>query len=199
MARHVCLLRAEAFKETFRIVDTEILNTTAAESAHNDPARRPSRSARELSCSCVAGLVRLATLAPTPARHPRLPPAETRDGSTALCLLRVGGAIFPAHTGDSRAVALVGGRALRLTKDHKPELPEERRRVEALGGRIEFQGCWRVVADPPPGSRMKAALAVARSLGDLDFKVPRKVRRLGWAGPHLLGRRRKRSPWCAAA
>lgn len=71
---------------------------------------------------------------------------------------------------------MVNGKALRLTKDHKPELPEERKRVEALGGRIEFQGCWRVVADPPPGSRMKAALAVARSLGDLDFKMPRKAR-----------------------
>ena len=62
----------------------------------------------------------------------------------------------------------------------------------ALGGRVEFQRCWRVVVEPKDG-RPGSGLAVSRceeghspcrlhlslpppcrSLGDLDFKEPRR-------------------------
>lgn len=46
---------------------------------------------------------------------------------------------------------------LRLSFDHKPELPEEKRRVESVGGYIH-QG------------RILSTLAVARGLGDHGFK-----------------------------
>jgi len=93
------------------------------------------------------------------------------DGSTAVVVVRLGNALYSAHSGDSRAVlGLVGGRAVRLTEDHKPDRPDERARVEALGGSIEHNGCWRVVARPVNG--LQKALAVSRSLGDRDFKSP---------------------------
>lgn len=46
-----------------------------------------------------------------------------RDGTTALVVLRVGSALFTAHAGDSRAVLCRNRVAVRLTEDHKPNLP----------------------------------------------------------------------------
>ena len=63
-------------------------------------------------------------------------------------------------------------KAVRLTHDHKPDLPHERARVLAAGGRVEWQGCWRVVAESPLPGRPAAGLAVSRSLGDAQFKEP---------------------------
>ena len=42
----------------------------------------------------------------------------------------------------------------------------------AAGGRVEWQGCWRVVAESPLPGRPAAGLAVSRSLGDAQFKEP---------------------------
>jgi len=53
----------------------------------------------------------------------------------------------------------------RLTVDHKPDEPEEKRRIERAGGRVEWSGCWRVAHDEVP-----MRLAVSRSLGDQKFK-----------------------------
>jgi serine/threonine protein phosphatase PrpC len=95
-----------------------------------------------------------------------------RDGCTAVNILQVGKALFAAHAGDSRAViAYADGRARAMTEDHKPSSATERRRITAVGGKIEFCGCWRVVADHP-FKPVRAALAVSRSLGDIDFKRP---------------------------
>eukprot|EP00703_Trepomonas_sp_PC1_P000125 JAP96481.1 Protein phosphatase 2C [Trepomonas sp. PC1] len=46
---------------------------------------------------------------------------------------------------------------LRLSKDHKPDLPEEKRRIESLGGYVH-QG------------RVLSTLAVARGFGDFSYK-----------------------------
>ncbi|KAL6761608.1 phosphatase 2C-like domain-containing protein, partial [Haematococcus lacustris] len=98
-----------------------------------------------------------------------------RDGSTALVTVRLGDSIYTAHAGDSRAVLCrAGGVAHRLTEDHKPNLPAERSRIESVGGRVEWQRCWRVVVEPGDG-RPGSGLAVSRSLGDYDFKEPRKL------------------------
>jgi serine/threonine protein phosphatase PrpC len=95
-----------------------------------------------------------------------------RDGSTSLCVVQVGRALFTAHAGDSRAVVgYADGRCRAMTEDHKPSVASERRRITEIGGRIEFCGCWRVVADHPT-KPLRAALAVSRSLGDIDFKRP---------------------------
>lgn len=70
-----------------------------------------------------------------------------------------------ANTGDSRAVLSRGGRAVRLSVDHKPDLPEERKRIEALGGYVS--------RGKPP--RVNGIIAVSRALGDHKLKQPALV------------------------
>lgn len=94
-----------------------------------------------------------------------------RSGATGVVVVRIGNSLYAAHCGDSRAVLCRSGEPLRLTEDHKPNLPRERKRVEALGGRVDFARCWRVIVDPGDG-RPASGLAVSRSFGDPDFKKP---------------------------
>lgn len=42
------------------------------------------------------------------------------------------------NVGDSRAVLCSEGRAVPMSSDHKPNKPEERRRIQALGGRVVY-------------------------------------------------------------
>ena len=71
---------------------------------------------------------------------------STLSGSTAVSVLLRGDLVLCANAGDSRAVI---GRhrgndtwvAIPLSKDHKPDDPAERTRIENAGGRVEpFQG-----------------------------------------------------------
>eukprot|EP00891_Asterochloris_glomerata_P003379 jgi/Astpho2/3379/Aster-x1143 len=95
---------------------------------------------------------------------------DGRDGTTAVAMLRIGQVLHMAHCGDSRAV-LAAPEALRLTQDHKPDLPAERERIEAAGGHVELVKCWRVVS-PAHNGHPATGLAVSRGLGDLQFKEP---------------------------
>lgn len=102
------------------------------------------------------------------------------SGSTA-CTMTVFGPdeqmrlrLFMANCGDSRAVLCTSGTAQRLTEDHKPNLPAEKKRIEAAdGGVVEVQGVWRAVLPQKKRLTSKiAGLAVSRSFGDKDFKGP---------------------------
>lgn len=102
------------------------------------------------------------------------------SGSTA-CTMTVFGPdeqmrlrLFLANCGDSRAVLCTAGAAQRLTEDHKPNLPAEKKRIEAAdGGVVEVQGVWRCVLPQKKRLTSKiAGLAVSRSFGDNDFKGP---------------------------
>ena len=56
---------------------------------------------------------------------------------------------------------------LRLSVDHKPNLPLEAERVMKAGGHVKnVSGCWRVAG--PPGCAVM--LSVSRALGDRDLK-----------------------------
>jgi len=75
--------------------------------------------------------------------------------------------LYIAHVGDSRAVlGTVGGskalEAQPLTIDHKPELADEKTRIENAGGRVVFDGYYnhRVFSSngPYPGLNMSRAL-----------------------------------------
>lgn len=88
----------------------------------------------------------------------------THCGSTCLVVIQ-----FKNHdanylniynTGDSRCVLCRDNLAMALTKDHKPNWPEERIRIESLGGVIKKdRGCddWRI-----------KDLSVSRAFGDID-------------------------------
>jgi len=82
------------------------------------------------------------------------------DGSTAVCCLCVNNTLYIASVGDSRAVLSHAKKAIDMTSDHKPSRPDEKSRIEALGGRIIHYGTWRV----------EGVLAVTRAFGDRRLK-----------------------------
>mmetsp|Transcript_9535 Transcript_9535/g.23136 ORF Transcript_9535/g.23136 Transcript_9535/m.23136 type:complete len:531 (-) Transcript_9535:143-1735(-) len=84
------------------------------------------------------------------------------DGSTACATTLVGGRrIVCANAGDSRAIVVRrDGTVVRLSRDHKPGMPDETRRISELGGRVIYWGRWRV----------EGLLAVSRSVGDASLK-----------------------------
>ncbi|PKA58960.1 putative protein phosphatase 2C 8 [Apostasia shenzhenica] len=81
-------------------------------------------------------------------------------GSTAVVAVVGERRIVVANCGDSRAVLCRGGAAVPLSIDHKPERPDELKRVEAAGGRVIN---W-------SGHRVMGVLSISRSIGDLCFK-----------------------------
>jgi len=91
-------------------------------------------------------------------------------GSTACVAVLLENRLFVANLGDSRAVLSRGGTAEALSVDHKPDVPSERERIEALDGKVEFRGCWRVMGSA--GGAAYRGLAVSRAFGDVDWKVP---------------------------
>ncbi|XP_064206149.1 protein phosphatase 1D-like isoform X1 [Anguilla rostrata] len=108
------------------------------------------------------------------------------SGTTASVVVIRGDCMFVAHVGDSAVVLGVRDpptersvQAVEVTQDHKPELPQERHRIEGLGGSVmKKSGVNRVVWKRPrlthngPVRRSTVIdqipfLAVARALGDL--------------------------------
>lgn len=64
------------------------------------------------------------------------------------------------NLGDSRCVISKKNIAQTITKDHKPNWPDEKKRIQKLGGEIYFDGAdWRI-----------GDLSVSRAFGDLDSK-----------------------------
>ncbi|KAL2347965.1 hypothetical protein Fmac_001965 [Flemingia macrophylla] len=81
-------------------------------------------------------------------------------GSTAAVVVVGKDEIVVANCGDSRAVLCRGGVAVPLSRDHKPDRPDEKERIEAAGGRvIEWNG-----------NRVLGVLATSRSIGDHCMK-----------------------------
>ncbi|KAF3945351.1 hypothetical protein CMV_028267 [Castanea mollissima] len=82
---------------------------------------------------------------------------DSSSGTTALTALITGRTMLIANAGDSRAVLGKRGRAIELSKDHKPNCTAERLRIEKLGGVI-YDGY------------LNGQLSVARALGDWHIK-----------------------------
>ncbi|KAF3670602.1 putative protein phosphatase 2C 47 [Capsicum annuum] len=82
---------------------------------------------------------------------------DSTSGTTALIALILGRTMLIANAGDSRAVLGKRGRAIELSKDHKPNATSEKLRIEKLGGVI-FYGY------------LNGQLSVARALGDWHIK-----------------------------
>jgi len=113
------------------------------------------------------------------------------DGSTALVAL-IQGAVAPsaeakgdariyvANAGDCRAVLCRAGRAVRLSEDHKPNRNDEARRIKDAGGFVvNMGGVHRVTTAAGAGAGVNLKehhyLAVSRSFGDCELKVPKKI------------------------
>jgi len=83
---------------------------------------------------------------------------DVRSGCTGLVCLIVDNVLYCANCGDSRAVLLTETKVKRISHDHKPELPEEKERIEEAGG---------FVAEGGGGiPRVNKILSVARGFGD---------------------------------
>ncbi|KAA8549321.1 hypothetical protein F0562_001005 [Nyssa sinensis] len=81
-------------------------------------------------------------------------------GSTAVVAVVTPDKIIIANCGDSRAVLCRNGKAVPLSTDHKPDRPDELRRIEAAGGRVLY---WDV-------ARVQGFLAMSRAIGDNYLK-----------------------------
>lgn len=75
------------------------------------------------------------------------------SGTTAIMVLVLGREVFVANAGDCRAVLCRRGKAVDMSRDHKPCCGEERSRIEALGGFVD-------------DGYLNGQLGVARALGD---------------------------------
>jgi len=149
------------------------------------------------------------------------------DGATALCTLICGTRVYVANVGDTRAVLArlpvprEGSRgavsrrqakrpreveAVRISVDHKPNLPLERARVRECGGRVtKVRGVWRVFAptqpsegecsqascEARPSSRRHGSapslpsLAISRAFGNFALKELAGTRPLIDVEPHV--------------
>lgn len=65
--------------------------------------------------------------------------------------------IIVANSGDTRCVLASSGIAKDLSIDHKPDLPNEKRRVTRAGGFVEE-------------GRVNGVIAVSRAIGDWEYK-----------------------------
>ena len=124
-------------------------------------------SAKMLQNPMQGGAAVAAEDSPTPILLPNQPANQSKQaflaevvksGSTAVTLLIRGRTYSVAWVGDARAVLCRGGSAVGLTSDHKPNRPDERRRIEAAGGSVDSK------------ARLFGDLAVSRAFGDMRHK-----------------------------
>lgn len=83
-------------------------------------------------------------------------------GSAAIVCLIVENKLIVCNIGDSRVVISRNGQAVQLSADHKPDLQEERKRIEDNGGIVLF-------------GRVMGKLAVSRAFGDFDLKTTSEI------------------------
>ena len=79
-------------------------------------------------------------------------------GCTAVVVLVTPNQIICANVGDSRCILVTGfDKVVALSREHKPNEPYERKRIEGAGGSVK-------------DNRVNGHLHVSRSLGDLEYK-----------------------------
>jgi serine/threonine protein phosphatase PrpC len=83
-------------------------------------------------------------------------------GSTAVIILKRNNTLWVANIGDSRAIMNKGHKSIPLTKDHKPDDPEENKRIVELGGKV-------IKAYPGDVFRVNGVLALSRAIGDFSL------------------------------
>jgi serine/threonine protein phosphatase PrpC len=100
------------------------------------------------------------------------PPNALEGGATATISLRIGSKLYIGNVGDSQTILVSADSAVAyMTRKDKAILPEERSRIEGLGGKIFInpQNISRVVVYSVT-ARESIALAMSRSIGDWEWK-----------------------------
>ncbi|XP_073141136.1 protein phosphatase 2C 37-like [Henckelia pumila] len=87
-------------------------------------------------------------------------PQSEAVGSTAVVTIVTPDKIIVSNCGDSRAVLCRNGVAIPLSVDHKPDRPDELKRINDSGGRVIY---W-------DGPRVLGVLAMSRAIGDNYLK-----------------------------
>lgn len=88
---------------------------------------------------------------------------ETFAGCTANVAVLYKNTLYVANAGDSRTILCRNGEPLMLSIDHKPDLINEKNRIEKAGG---------FVSD----GRVNGNLNLSRALGDLEYKADKKLK-----------------------
>lgn len=97
-------------------------------------------------------------------------PAHPSGGCTASIFLQLGSKLYIANTGDSRSILATYTKStstvdiVYISREDKPDLPGERARVEAMGGKVVRN---RVVVHTA-GSSKGFSLAMSRSIGNWE-------------------------------
>jgi len=109
-----------------------------------------------------AGMKELTKLAKSSGDDPYNPAqlmgsGRSMAGCTATVALITQQEIYCANSGDSRTVLSKGKKAVDLSVDHKPNDPEEKRRIIAGNGFVE-------------DNRVNGMLALSRAMGDFEYK-----------------------------
>jgi len=94
--------------------------------------------------------------------HEKLTSQNVTGGSTALVALFFKSKCYIANAGDCRAVLQKNKKTIQITVDHKPDHPEEEKRIVSKGGVVTKQTnkLGKTI------SRVNGMLAVSRALGD---------------------------------
>lgn len=101
-------------------------------------------------------------------------PTKGEGGATATMILQLGHRLFIANAGDSRSFigVFVEGKVhvVYASREDKPDLPDERRRITEAGGYVHIPDAWdddvpRAYYVDPQG-RARFGLAMSRTIGD---------------------------------
>lgn len=129
---------------------------------HKDRATAPERAMCEAFVDTQAMLDELT-------RGGKISGGDSGTTGTMAYMPAGAGLVYMAHVGDSRAVLCRQGPterscvAVDLTVDHKPDLKEERERIEKAGGHVVFDGYFNYRVYSSDG---RGGLNMSRSLGD---------------------------------
>lgn len=99
------------------------------------------------------------------------------QGSTAVIALIQDGMLTVANLGDSRAVLCSGGKAVRITTDHKPTEPSERGRIKKITDKLAKDKKDDELCGVLPSGRLEtlklplgSSLALSRAFGDRYYE-----------------------------